>query len=101
MIPKIIHYTWFSGDEMPQVIKECIASWKRILPEYELRLWDYNAIKDIDSVFLKEALEVKKWAYAADFVRLYALYNEGGIYLDTDVMVFKRFDCFLNDKCFI
>ena len=101
MIPKVIHYTWFSGDEMPQVIQDCIASWKRNLPDYKLRLWDMNAIKDIESVFLKEAIAEKKWAYAADYVRLYALYTEGGIYLDTDVMVFKNFDKFLNDRCFI
>lgn len=101
MIPKIIHYTWFSGDEMPQVVKDCMESWKRVLPEYELRLWDMNAIKDIDSVFLKEALAVKKWAYAADYVRLYALYHEGGIYLDTDVMVYKAFDDLLINKVFI
>lgn len=101
MIPKIIHYTWFSGDEMPQIVKDCIASWKRFMPDYKYRLWDKNAIKDIDSVFLKEALAVKKWAYAADYVRLYALYHEGGIYLDTDVMVFKPFDDFLQNQVFI
>lgn len=101
MIPKIIHYTWFSGEQYPKEVQECISSWKRVLPDYELRLWDLDAIKNIDSVFLKEALEVKKWAYAADFVRLYALYYEGGIYFDTDVMVFKSFDIFLNERCFI
>lgn len=101
MIPKIIHYTWFSGDEYPEKIKTCIASWKKFLPDYEMRLWDMNAIKDIDSIFLKEALSVKKWAYAADFVRLYALYNEGGIYLDTDVMVYKSFNDLLDNHVFI
>ncbi len=100
-IPKIIHYTWFSGDEMPAKIKACIESWKEILPDYELRLWDMETIKDIDSVFLKEALSVRKWAYAADFVRLYALYHEGGIYLDTDVMVYKSFDDLLDNYVFI
>jgi mannosyltransferase OCH1-like enzyme len=98
MIPKIIHYTWFSGDEYPAKIKACIASWNKILPDYKLRLWDMNAIKEIDSVFLKEALSVKKWAYAADFVRLYALYNEGGVYMDSDIFIYRRFDEFMNDK---
>ena len=101
MIPKIIHYTWFSGDEYPEMIKKCIESWKKVLPDYELRLWDMDAIKNIDSIFLKEALSVKKWAYAADFVRLYVLYHEGGIYLDTDVMVFKSFDNLLDNQVFI
>ena len=101
MIPKIIHYTWFSGDEMPEEVKECISSWKKMLPDYKLRLWDMEAIRKIDSIFLRETIEVRKWAYAADFVRLYALYNEGGIYLDTDVLVHKSLDSFLNTKCFI
>lgn len=101
MIPKIIHYTWFSGEEMPQILKDCMASWKKHLSDYEFRLWDMNAIKDIDSVFLKEALSVRKWAYAADYVRLYVLYREGGIYLDTDVLVFKSFNNLLDNKVFI
>lgn len=101
MIPKIIHYTWFSGEEMPQRIQDCIESWKKLLPDYKLRLWDMAAIAGIDSVFLKEVLSVKKWAYAADYVRLYALYHEGGIYLDTDVMVLKSFDDLLDNHVFI
>ena len=63
MIPKIIHYTWFSGEEMPQIVKDCILSWKRLMPDYEYRLWDREAIKDLDSEFLQEALAVLKWAY--------------------------------------
>lgn len=101
MIPKIIHYTWFSGEPFPQNIKECIDSWHRFLPDYEFRLWDMAAIKDLDSEFMREALACKKWAYAADYVRLHAVYNEGGIYLDTDVMLYKNFDAFLNDSAFI
>lgn len=101
MIPKIIHYTWFSGDEYPENIKRCIDSWHKIMPEYEYRLWDMKAIECIDSPFLKEAIQMKKWAYAADMVRCYAVYNYGGIYLDTDVEVFKPFDEFLNCKAFI
>ena len=101
MIPKIIHYTWFSGEDMPQVIKDCISSWERFMPDYKYRLWDMNAIKGIDSDYLREALAARKWAYAADYVRLYALYHEGGIYLDTDVMVFRSFDDLLDNTVFI
>lgn len=101
MIPKIIHYTWFSNEPFPEKVQRCIDSWKRIMPDYELKIWNMDSIKDIDSVFLKEALSVKKWAYAADFVRLYAIYNYGGIYLDTDVVVYKPFDEFLNHQVFI
>lgn len=101
MIPKIIHYTWFSGEEFPVEIQECVDSWKRMMPNYELRKWDMDAIENIDSIFLKEAISAKKWAYAADFIRLYAIYNYGGIYLDTDAKVYKSFDRFLNSRAFI
>ena len=101
MIPKIIHYTWFSNDEMPEKIKQCLASWKQTLRGYEFRKWDMDAIKDIDSIFLKEALQAHKWAYAADFVRLFAIYHCGGIYLDTDVILLKPLDEFLSEPCFI
>jgi len=101
MIPKIIHYTWFSGEPYPEQIQQCIDSWKKILPDYELRLWNMKAIEQIDSVFLKEALQERKWAYAADYVRLYAIYHEGGIYLDTDVLVYKSFDSLLDASAFI
>ena len=101
MIPRIIHYTWFSNDPYPELVEECIASWHKIMPEYEFRLWDMSSIKDIDSVFLREALQEQKWAFAADFVRLYAIYHYGGIYLDTDVMVFKSFDSLLGQQAFI
>lgn len=101
MIPKRIHYTWFSGEPFPPVIENCIKSWQRYLGDYELVLWDMEKISHIDNLFLREALENKKWAFAADFVRLFALYNEGGIYLDTDVEVFKSFDNLLHNKAFI
>lgn len=101
MIPRIIHYTWFSGEEMPDSIKDCIASWRQWLPDYEFRLWDMAAISDIDSIFLEEAISVKKWAFASDYVRLYALFHAGGIYMDTDVLVFKSFDDLLDKHVFI
>ncbi|WP_316786282.1 glycosyltransferase family 32 protein [Pedobacter frigiditerrae] len=95
-IPKIIHYCWFSGEELPIFLKDCIDSWKRVMPDYKIRLWDANSF-DFDTVpFVKEAFSVKKWAFVADYIRLYALYTEGGIYFDSDVMVFKPFDEFLR-----
>lgn len=101
MIPKIIHYTWFSGEPFPEKIQNCINSWKDNLPDYELKLWDIEAIKDFESIYLKEALSQKKWAYAADYVRLYVIYREGGIYLDTDALVYKSFDSLLQHEAFI
>ena len=83
MIPKIIHLCWLSGDEYPPMIKKCIESWKRYLPDYEIMLWDTKRF-DVNSVlWTKQAFECKKYAFAADYIRLYALYHYGGIYLDS------------------
>lgn len=101
MIPKIIHYTWFSGEEMPDNLIQCMKSWKKQNPDYTIKLWDMSSIQNIDSVFVKEAISLKKWAYAADYVRLWAIYNEGGIYVDTDCMLYNSFDSFLNERVFI
>ncbi|MCM1140844.1 MAG: glycosyl transferase [Muribaculum sp.] len=101
MIPKIIHYTWFSNDPYPDKILNCMESWKKFLPDYEFCHWDMDSIADIDSDFLREAISVKKWAYAADYVRLYAIYNYGGIYLDTDVLLYKGFNDLLSCSAFI
>ena len=71
------------------------------MPEYKIRLWDANSF-DFDSVpFVKEAMKAKKWAFVADYIRIYALYTEGGIYLDSDVKTFRKFDDFLNNSFFI
>ncbi|MCG2794071.1 MAG: glycosyl transferase [Weeksellaceae bacterium] len=95
-IPRVIHYCWLSGDPFPPRIQQCIDSWKKNLPGYELRLWDTDAF-DIDSVlWVKQAYEQRKFAFAADYIRLYALYSEGGIYLDSDVEVVKPFDDLLQ-----
>lgn len=100
MIPKIIHHCWFSGDPYSDLVKRCIRSWRRVLPDYKLRLWDKDSF-DFESVpFVREAISAKKYAFAADYIRLYALYTEGGIYFDSDVEVFKSFDSFLNNSFF-
>lgn len=91
MIPKTIHICWFSGEEYPPFIKECIATWKVHMPDYKIRVWDKNSF-DFDAIpFVKEAFQAKKWAFAADYIRLYAVYTEGGIYLDSDVKILKPF----------
>lgn len=96
MIPKIVHYCWFGGNEMPPLVKWCMKSWKKHLPDYTFKLWNETNF-DVNSVpFVKEAYEAKKYAFVADYVRLYALYTEGGIYLDSDVRVLKSLDCFLK-----
>ena len=100
MIPKIIHYCWFSGEKYPPQIKRCIKSWKRHLQDYEFVLWDSKRY-DFDNVpFVKKCIEMRKWAFAADYIRLYAVYSMGGIYLDSDVLVQNTFDRFLNHNAF-
>src|SRR5262245_25965718 len=100
MIPKRIHYCWLSGEEMPNSLKRCVASWRQVMPDYELVKWDSSRF-DIDSnTFTSEAFRARKWAFASDYIRIHALYTEGGIYLDCDVRVMKRFDEFLNSDFF-
>lgn len=101
MIPKIIHYVWINNNPYPEKVKWCLNTWKEFLPDYELVKWDYSKIKDIDNPFHLEAIKVGKYAFAADYIRLYALYNYGGIYLDTDVQVLKNFDDLLGNQCFL
>ena len=96
MIPKTIHYVWLGNGNMTPFIKSCVNSWEKVMPEYKIKCWNEKNF-DINSVpWVKEAIEKKKWALAADYIRLYALYTEGGIYMDTDVKVFKKFDDFLK-----
>ena len=96
MIPKKIHYCWLSNDPYPEKIQMCMASWKRIMPDYELKLWDTETFDVNNSIpYVREAFANRKWAFVDDYIRLYALYTEGGIYLDSDVKVLKRFDEFL------
>ncbi|WP_102408561.1 glycosyltransferase family 32 protein [Parabacteroides bouchesdurhonensis] len=99
-IPKKIHWCWLSGDPLPANIRQCINSWKRIMPDYEIICWDKERF-DIQSVpFVEQAYACRKYAFAADYIRLYVLYTEGGIYLDSDVMVFERFDKYLKWSAF-
>jgi len=101
MIPKKIHYCWISGDPYPELIEHCMASWQNFLPDYEFVLWDAERVEQIENARLKEALNAKKYSAVADYVRLHALYHEGGIYLDADVEVLKSFDDLLSLKSFV
>lgn len=100
MIPKKIHYCWFSGDNYPDEIRKYLNSWKRMLPNYEFIHWDAEKARATGLEWVIDALDDHRWAFASDAVRLYALYNEGGIYLDTDVELLKSFDDLLDRKNF-
>lgn len=101
MIPKIIHLCWFSGESYPVEIKVCLDTWKRLLPDYTLRLWTYEDAQRIGIPYLDEALAHRKWAFAADVVRFYAVWKEGGIYMDSDIFLYRRFDEILPEEGFV
>lgn len=100
MIPKLIHYCWFGGKKKSYLTELYINSWKRCMPDYQIIEWNEKNSPIMTNNFAKEAYDAKKYAFVADYVRLYALYNYGGIYLDTDVLALKSFDSFLSNKGF-
>lgn len=99
-IPKVIHYVWVGGNEKPEKILKCIESWKNYCPDYKIKEWNENNFDINSNIFVKEAYENKKYAFVSDYIRLYALYNEGGLYMDTDVEVIKPLDNFLVHSAF-
>ena len=92
MIPKKIHYCWFGGKEQPEDVKRYIASWKKYCPDYEIKEWNVSNFDIHENDYCREAYEAEKWAFVTDYVRLKALYEEGGFYMDTDVEVVKSLD---------
>ncbi len=101
MIPKIIHYVWVGNNPKPKDIKKCMKTWKKHLKDYKIIEWNESNFDISSHPFVKKAYEAKKWAYVSDYIRMYAIYNYGGIYLDTDVLVLENFDTFLNNKVFV
>ena len=101
MIPKIIHLCWLSGDPYPRKIQDCLDSWKKHLPSYEIILWDTKRFNIHEVPWVEQAFNTKKYAFAADYIRLYALYHHGGIYLDSDVEILKSLDNFLELPYFV
>lgn len=100
MIPKIIHYCWFGYGPMPELALKCIESWHRNMPDYKYMLWDEDSFDVNDHPYAKEAYESRKYAFVSDVVRLKALAEYGGIYLDVDFMVYKPFDDLLHYTAF-
>ena len=99
-IPRIIHYCWFGRSEKPEIVKKCIQSWKNILTDYEIIEWNEDNFDINSNKYVKEAYENKKYAFVSDYVRVKVLYDMGGIYLDTDVEVYKSLDKFLEEESF-
>lgn len=100
-IPKVIHYCWFGGKEIPKENKKCIESWKKFLPDYEIKMWNENNYNINVNTYVKQAYEAKKYAFVSDYARFDILYKYGGIYMDTDVEVLKPIDDLLMNKMFV
>ena len=92
MIPKIIHYCWFGRNPLPQSAKECIASWKKFLPDYEIKEWNEDNFDVNITTYTSEAYKARKFAFVSDYARFWILYNYGGLYFDTDVEILKPLD---------
>lgn len=101
MIPKKIHYCWLGGGEKPKLAEKCIKSWKKYCPDYEIIEWNESNL-DISSfpLYTRQAYEAKKWGFVPDYIRLWLVYNHGGLYLDTDVELMKSPDDLLGHPSF-
>lgn len=100
-IPKKIHYCWFGRKEKPRIVRKCINSWKKILIGYEIIEWNEDNFDINTNKFVKQAYDSGKFAFVSDYVRVHALYNYGGIYLDTDVELYRNFtEDILNNASF-
>lgn len=101
MIPKIIHYCWFGRGDKPQKVLDCITSWKKFCPDWEIKEWNEDNFNINQRRWTKEAYYFRKFAFVADVARLHALYEDGGVYMDTDVELVQPIDSFLENKSFI
>ncbi len=101
MIPKKIHYFWFGGNEKPKSVVKCIDSWKKHCPDYEIIEWNENNFDIHCMPFVEQAYDAKKYAFVSDVARLIVVYEQGGIYMDTDVEVIKPLDDLLKNKAYM
>ncbi len=101
MVPKIIHYCWFGRNPKPKLTEKCLKSWKKYCPDYKVMEWNEDNF-DVSAapLYVRQAYEAGKWAFVADFVRLKAMTEMGGIYMDTDVELVKPLDPFLKYEAF-
>ena len=100
MIPKVIHYCWFGGKELPKDVCKCIESWKKYCPDYKIIRWDESNFDVHSHPFMEAAYNEKCWAFVSDYARLKVVYDNGGIYLDTDVELVKSLDEVINNQCY-
>lgn len=101
MIPKVIHYCWFGGKPLPKLARKCIASWRKYLPDFELKLWNEDNFDLNIAPYVAEAYQAKKYAFVSDYARFWILYNYGGYYFDTDVEIIAPFDEIISRGAFM
>ena len=100
-IPKIIHYCWFGGNPKPKLAEKCIKSWKKFCPDYEIVEWNEGNLNLSDvPPYVRQAMDAGRWAFVTDYVRLRALMERGGVYMDTDVELVKPLDPYLHHQAF-
>lgn len=101
-IPKRIHYIWLGDRPLDAVSLKCMKTWEKFLPDYEIVCWGNKECEGIIKAnkYARQAYEAKKYAFVSDYLRVYILYHYGGVYMDTDVQVFKPLDRFLFDNAF-
>lgn len=101
MIPKVIHYVWVGGNPKPEKIETCMKTWKKHLGDYEIVEWNESNFDIHENKYVEQAYKQKKWAFVSDYIRAKAIYEHGGIYLDTDVLVLDNLEDLLSNKCFV
>jgi len=99
-IPKVIHYTWFSGEPIPDNLLACMDSWKRFCPDFEIVEWNSQNYDLTVNPYVREAIESKRWGFAGDYVRLDVIYRFGGVYLDLDVELVRSIDELLYNSAY-
>lgn len=100
-IPKTIHYCWFGGKPLPKLALRCIASWRKFLPDYEIKEWNEQNFNVNQCAYSAEAYQLKDFAHVSDYARFWILYHNGGIYLDTDVEVIRPLDDIIEKGTFM
>ena len=99
-IPKVLHYCWFGGAPKPKNIQNCIRSWKKYCPDYEIIEWNEQNFDVSQSLYTRQAYDARRWAFVADYARLKILYEQGSIYMDTDVELLRPLDDLLAYPAF-
>ena len=101
MIPKIIHYVWVGGNPKPKNIQRCMKTWTKHLQDYQIIEWNEQNFDIQENKYVEQAYQAKKWAFVSDYIRAKAVYEMGGIYMDTDVLVLDNLHDLLGNRAFV